>query len=315
MAPMTVYDHIRSNNIKTALLVLLFPISLLVLFYLISFLILFSQEQNPLPIINAFVLNVAPFVLGAGLVWMLISYFFGSDMMLGFAGAQPLSSGSKENKQIYRLVENTAIAAGLPMPKVYVINDESLNAFATGHSPKTASVALTTGIIQKLSARELQAVIAHEMAHIGNRDIRLSLLMITGLGIFGFLADMIWRGMLHTRSSNKEDGQLKLLLLAAGITLVVFNWIVAPLIQLAVSRTREYAADATGSLITRNPQALADALAKISEDPRMEALDTTPSMAAVCIYPPLSKKVSEWGQTHPPVQERIARLKEMGGNV
>lgn len=312
----TVYDHIRSNNFRTILLMLLFPLSLLILFYALSFLFFWFQGQpNALPIINAFVWRAAPFVGGAALFWMFVSFFMGDDMMLGFAGAVPLVRTHSENKQIYRLVENTALAAGLPMPRVYVIQDESLNAFATGYSPKTASIALTTGIIQKLTPRELQGVIAHEFAHIGNRDVRLSMLMITGLGIFGFLADILWRSVLHTRSSDKEAGQLKIVLGAAALTLVIFNWVVAPLIQLAISRTREYAADATAAFITRNPQALADALAQISQDPRVEALDQTPTMAAVCIYPPLSKKVSEWGQTHPPVQERIRRLQEMAGKT
>lgn len=313
MKPMTVYDHIRSNNIRTALLVILFPLSLLVLFYGISFLFLIGQEENTLSVINQFVWEMAPFVLGAAVCWMFISYFMGDQMMLGFAGATPLSTKEAENKQIYQLVENTALAAGLPMPKVYVIQDESLNAFATGHSPKTASIALTTGIIKKLSPRELQGVVAHEMAHVGNRDVRLNLLIVTGLGIFGFLADMVWRSTFHSRSSDKDSGQLKLLLLALGVTLVVFNWIVAPLIQMAVSRTREYAADATGALITRNPAALADALEKISQDARVEILDETPTMASVCIYSPLAKKASGLGDTHPPIEERIRRLREMSG--
>lgn len=315
MKSTTVYDHIRSNNIRTVWLILLFPVSLIVLFYMLSYLFLVGQEENALSIINYFVLKIGPFIFGGAWIWICISYFWGDQMMMDFAGAISLSPQHPENKQLFRLIENTALSAGLPMPKVYVIEDEALNAFATGRSPQTASIALTSGIVKKLSSRELQGVIAHELAHIGNRDIRLNLLIITGLGIFGFLADMAWRSVFRARSSAKESGQVKLLLFAIGIALIVFNWVVAPLIQMAISRTREYAADATGALITRNPSALADALDKISQDARVEVLDKTPAMASVCIYSPLDKKAVGLYDTHPPIQERIRRLRAMSGQI
>ncbi|MBQ6853984.1 MAG: M48 family metalloprotease [Alphaproteobacteria bacterium] len=267
----TAFEHIQSNNFKTILLILLFPCSLVALFYIVCFFIYVGQYQNALPMINQTVLHGMPIIIGIALVWMFISGLWGDKMMLGFAGAKQLKK-TDEYKDIYLLVENTAIMAGLPTPKIYVINDDSLNAFATGYSPKNASIALTTGIMKKLSPLELQGVIAHELAHIGNRDIRLNMMLIAGVGIFGLLADgfspirtpqkngvSIKTG--SSSSKNKDSGFL--LLLAVFITLMIFHHIIEPLLLLAVSRTREFAADATGAMITHHPQALADALKKI----------------------------------------------------
>ena len=238
---------------------------------------------------------------------MCIAYLFGDKMMMAFAGAVPMTK--KENPKVYNTVENVAIMAGLPCPKIYIIQDESLNAFATGKNPQNAAIAFTTGILKKLEPLELEGVVAHEMSHIGNRDIRLNMLVITGIGIFGFLG----RNLLRIRSSGssrKKEGQLFILLLFISIALLIFDWVVAPLIHLALSRTREYAADATGAKILHNPGALADALEKISIDSRVEALDKQKTMAGACIASPLSK-FSELTSTHPPIQERIRRLRSM----
>lgn len=206
----TVYDHIAANNRKTWLLLLLFPTVLSLLTILATVLAFYAMgdlrfaahfvtpHQEFLLSHNIaitagnvywlaggfFIASYLPFVFGTAITWMLISYFFGDTMMLSFAHALPLQK--QENPQVYRLVENVAIAAGLPMPKVYIVDDESLNAFATGRDPKHASIALTTGIIAKLEPLELEGVIAHEMAHIGNRDIRLNMMIITGLSVFAF---------------------------------------------------------------------------------------------------------------------------------
>ena len=228
-------------------------------------------------------------------------------MMMAFAGAKPMAK--EENKKLYNMVENVAIMAGLPNPKIYIIQDESLNAFATGKNPKNAAIAFTTGILEKLEPLELEGVIAHEMSHIGNRDIRLNMLVITGIGIFGFLG----RNMLRIRtsgSSRKKEGQLVILILFISIALLIFDYIVAPLIHLALSRTREYAADATGAKILHNPKALADALEKISVDSRVEVLDSQKTMAVACIASPLAK-LSGLTSTHPPIKERIRRLRSM----
>ena len=340
MAAVTVYDHIRQNNIKTILLALLFPVVLTILIGIACLLAVATVQDKEFLLNGIYLLlrwfpsleasitpdnatffaamgyltyAIVPIFVVAGL-WMIVSLATGDKMMLGFAGAEPLEKS--DNPTVYRLVENVAIAAGLPMPKVYVIDDESLNAFATGYSPKSASIALTTGIIQKLEPIELEGVIAHEMAHIGNRDIRLNMLIITGLGIFAFVADFIRLNWAFRSSKNDKNG-LQVLLFFIIIALLIFNFIFAPLIHMAISRTREYAADATGALITRNPQALARALRKIQTDARVEVLDKQPTMATACIADPTAKKheiaaLSDLSSTHPPIEDRIRRLQAMG---
>ena len=336
----TVYDHIASNNRKTFMLLLLFPLSLCVMvtlamiiaFYIIGdpqfvydflypyadliqrFNIQITQGNIYFWTAIAFVAHTVPWVFGAGLIWMLISWNFGDKMILWGANAKPIEL--KDNPQIYRMVENVAIAAGLPCPKLYIIQDTSLNAFATGRDPKHASITLTSGIIAKLEPLELEGVIAHEMAHIGNRDIRLNMLIITGLSIFGFLADVI-RVQMRYASGSKDRSKLMVVYLAIFIALILFNSIVAPLIQLAISRRREYAADATGALITRNPEALASALQKISEDARVEVLDKQKNISTACIANPrdISMAFSSAFSTHPPIKDRIERLMNMTGNL
>lgn len=313
----TVYDHIHTNNRKTLFLVAMFPVSLLATFFVVLYTLLYLSAQNPTE--QAFVLDTTLYylkhfawiVILCGLGWMGISWLFGDKMMLGFASASELEKKGK-NKNIYNLVENTALAAGLPCPKIYIIDDDSLNAFATGRDPKTASVALTTGIINKLEPLELQGVIAHEMAHIGNRDIRLNMMLISGVGIFGFLAEILFRAGSAT-SGGENKNPLPIVLFASGITFFIFNLLIAPLLQMAVSRTREYAADATAAHITRHPEALASALNKITQDARVEALDSSKRMAIACIHTPLSAEATSLFATHPPINDRIYRLKQMAG--
>lgn len=312
-APRTVYDQITQNNLRTWGLILAFPLVLGALLYGVLFLALLNDPERTQTIVTLFHNIILP-VVGIAFIWTGISYWFGDKMMLGFAGAEPLTHTDKAYKRVYRSVENVSLAAGLPTPKVYIIEDESLNAFATGHNPQTASIALTSGIIKKLEPLELEGVIAHEMAHIGNRDIRLNMIIITGIGVCALLADILLRMTYTSRSDSKDNGQAKLLLLLMGFALLVFNFLIAPIIHMAISRTREYAADATGAFITRNPEALASALEKISVDARVETLDKSPNMAGACIYDPTDMTKSSFlqlGQTHPPVADRIARLKQM----
>jgi heat shock protein HtpX len=303
----TVYDHIKSNNIKTAILVALFP----VLFVAIVFLFVWIVA----PLENA--LNVTATVgIPTGiacLVWLAISWAFGDSMMLSYAGAREIHSSDSVYREVFRSVENVALAAGLPTPRVYIIDDLSLNAFATGRSPRDASVALTRGIIKHLDRLELQGVIAHEMAHIGNRDIRLDMLLVTGIGVTVFAADIILRAAMHSNSSSDSKNNSAAILLMVWLAFMVFNFLITPLLRMAISRKREFAADALGAQITRNPKALASALRKISVDSRVECLDKVKSMSAVCIANPAGPKefVGKLFATHPPVVERIRRLESM----
>ncbi|MFA7188172.1 MAG: M48 family metallopeptidase [Alphaproteobacteria bacterium] len=305
----TVYDHIKENNWKTAALVIAFPIIFIALVFLFVWIVA--------PLEKAFettVMVAAPTFVVC-MVWMMISWAFGDSMMLSSAGAREIHADEKEYHQIFRSVENVALAAGLPTPRVYIIEDNSLNAFATGRNPNDASIALTRGIINKLNKLELEGVIAHEMAHIGNRDIRLDMLMITGIGVTIFAADIVLRMALNSGrgSDDKEKSSMTAVLFMVWLAFMVFNFLISPLLRMAVSRKREFAADATGAFITRNPKALASALRKISTDCRVEVLDNRKSMATVCIADPMAPKefLSDAFATHPKTSERIVRLENM----
>ncbi|MCL2748472.1 MAG: M48 family metallopeptidase [Alphaproteobacteria bacterium] len=303
----TVYDHIRENNWKTAALVVAFPLIFILLVFLFVWIVAPFEQALEVTAMVAIPTTIAC------LVWMLISWAFGDSMMLSSAGAKEIHSDEKEYRQIFRSVENVALAAGLPTPRVYIIEDDSLNAFATGRTPKDASVALTRGIINKLDRLELEGVIAHEMAHIGNRDIRLDMLVITGVGVTVFAADIIFRMALSGGNSRDSKNNTAAILFMVWAAFMVFNFLITPLLRMAISRKREFAADATGAFITRNPAALASALRKISQDCRVEILDKRKSMAAMCIANPLSTKefFSEAFATHPKTDERIRRLENM----
>ena len=303
----TVYDHIRSNNIKTTLLVITFPLIFIALIFLFTWMVV------PLNDAIQTTVNVAIPTFIACMVWLVISWAFGDSMMLHSAHAHEIFDTDMQYREIFRSVENVAIAAGLPRPRVYIINDNSMNAFATGRSPRDASIALTRGIIKRLDKLELEGVIAHEMAHIGNRDIRLDMLLITGVGVTVFAADMILRLAIMGGNSNDNKNNGAAVLLMVWLAFMVFNWIITPVLRMAISRSREYAADATGAQITHNPMALANALRKITTDSRVECLDKVKSMAAVCIaYPGGPREfASSLMATHPPVDKRIERLESM----
>lgn len=306
----TVYDHIRSNNIKTAILVLLFPL------IFVGLIFLFVWAVAPIDQAIETTITVGVPTIVVALVWLLISWAFGDSVMLNVAGAHEIFETDTRNREIFRAVENVALAAGLPTPRVYIIEDESMNAFATGRGPNDASVALTRGIINRLDQLELEGVIAHEMAHIGNRDIRLDMMLITGVGVTVFIADIILRGAMYGAPQSSDDdnrGNSAAVLMMVWLAFSVFNVFITPLLRMAVSRNREYAADATGATITRNPGALANALRKISSDSRVERLDKVKSMSAMCIaYPGAPREfLSEALATHPPVEKRIARLESM----
>jgi heat shock protein HtpX len=328
MANITTYDFIDSNKRKTVFLMILFPVSLVILVYLgillvSSFSVSPSLQQSQVSteaIANQLAIQVLPIVSAIAILWILISYFFGQKFILSASDAVEIT---KENApEIIRMVENIAITAGLPMPKVYVINNEGLNAFATGRDPKHSYIALTKGIIKKLEKPELEGVIAHEMAHIGNRDIRLMLIMVVCISFATIAAEILLRmAMRRGGGSGKNKGGIQLLFLVLALTLYIYGYLVAPLIKLAVSRTREYQADATAALITRNPQGLINALKKISGNSLVDSLSDKETMAAMCIESPLSRekqnsffsKISGLFATHPPIEDRIKALMTMDG--
>lgn len=245
----------------------------------------------------------------------LISYYQGDKIALWSNGAKPITKN--DSPEIYRLVENLAIAAGLPSPKIYLIADPAINAFATGRTPELASIAVTTGAIQKLEKTELEGVIAHELSHIGNYDIRFETLVAVMVGAIAIMANIFLRSRFFFggRRNNRDEGtnQIALIFMIAGIVLAILSPLIAELIKLAVSRRREYLADASGALLTRYPAGLAGALQKIASD---NLATTNASTATAHLYfanPFQSKSFKSLFSTHPPLEERIKKLREMSG--
>lgn len=311
--PKDVYLQMAANNRKLLALIVLFPVSLAAFVY--AFLWLFcviavdgemSYEEYQPFLRDSFSVFV-PIIILICIGTTIFSLYAGKDLILNLTGAR-LCPDIQHNRKVYQAVENIALAAGIPMPKVYVIQSPALNAFATGYSPNNAAVTLTSGLIEKLSPLELEAVIAHEIGHILNRDIRLNLFIITGIGLIGLLGELLIRIRLRGNSKGKS-GQLMAILILIGLALCLYRYFIAPLLHMAVSRTQEFQADATSAYLTRNPQALIDALSKISENPTVDNLSAK-SFAAMCIFNPLDS-VSHLLDTHPPIRERIARLEQM----
>lgn len=326
------YEHISSSRRKTWLMVALFPICFGVLAYLAVLLYYWMVLHTSNPKQLAAMAQVAypanplfyytyeiaiyaiPIVAMAAILWLVFSYFLGAGAILNNARATEISMHN--NRQLYRLVENLCITRGLPLPKIYVIDDASLNAFATGRNPENSIIAVTSGLLEKLDKPELQGVLAHELSHIENRDTTLLLLAIEGIAFCTFFGEVLLR-IGRTAIRGRDGAKFGLIIFLAAMVFVIFGYIIAPLLRFAMSRQREYLADASASLMTRNPGALADALEKIAKDPRVEILDDHPSMAAMCIYTPgeiessFFNKLSGLYATHPPVKERIQRLRQM----
>lgn len=250
--------------------------------------------------------------------WLMVlfSYYRGDKVALWSAGAKKIQKN--DNPYVWRLIENLCITAGLPMPRVYIIPDAALNAFATGRDPKHASIALTAGIIKALEKSELEGVIAHELSHVKNYDIRIMTIVIVLAGTLALLADFFLRSQFwgFGRRRDRDDGGLGVILLIAGIILAILAPIAANLIQLAISRKREFLADASGALLTRYPQGLANALAKISTHSNIRrASGATAHLYIANPFAGSGKFLGKLFSTHPPIEERIDALRKMEKNI
>lgn len=253
---------------------------------------------------------VTPYVLAGALVYVMISYYSGSSLALAVNGAKEISK--RDNPRLWRIVENLAITEGLPMPRVFIMDDPALNAFATGRDPNHAAVCATTGILDVLDDKELQGVFAHEMGHVKNYDIRVAIITFSLVAVIGILSDIMLRMTWFRGNDNDEDSGNNQLFFIIGIAAAILAPIVAMLIQLAISRRREYLADATGALTTRYPEGLASALEKISQGGSTLQKQNS-STAHLFFANPLKKSsLANLFSTHPPIEERIKRLREMG---
>ena len=269
-----------------------------------------SDQPIVIEQVNRRFLQIAPLVIGVVMIWFIIAYYSHSSLIKKATKSKGLSR--KENGRIYNLVENLCMSVGMPPPKINVIDDDSLNAFASGINKKSYTISLSRGIIKKLNDEELKAVIAHELTHIRNKDVRLLIVSIIFVGIFAFVAEFVGRTARLSKSNSKKDGRLVLII----FVLAVVGYVFSLLFRFGLSRKREFLADAGSAELTHNPLALASALAKISNDPRIEAVQRH-DIAQLFIENPRNKKKGVFAflsgvfATHPPISERISILQSL----
>jgi len=292
----SVYTHQSSNVVKTYLLMAVFLAVVGAIGYYFSY-YYGAPEIFYTAIIFSLVMNVT-------------SFWFSDKIALAVSKARLASR--EEFFDLYNITENLSIAAGLPMPKLYVIDDPAPNAFATGRDKEHAVVAVTTGLLQRLERNELEGVIAHELSHIGNRDILLMSVVVVLVGMIAIISDIFTRSTLFGGGRRDSDNKAGVLAIV-GLVLVVLSPIIATLIKLAISRRREFLADASGALLTRYPEGLAKALEKISSynQPLKSASTATAHLFISNPFGGSHKSISNLFQTHPPIADRIKALQNM----
>lgn len=294
----TIYTHKAENVTKTWLLVGAFLAIVIGIGYFFA-----TYYQNPGILMIAIIFSI---------VMNITSYWYSDKIALSMARAVP--ADPTRYRDLHNTVENLSITAGLPKPKVYIIPDAAPNAFATGRNAKHASVAVTEGLLSILEKSELEGVIAHELSHIGNRDILLQSMVAVLVGFISILADIFTRSLWFGGGNRDDENRGSNILMLLGIVFAILSPIIATLIQLAISRKREYLADASGALLTRYPDGLASALRKISSysTPMKSASNATAHMYIANPFGKLGKGISGLFMTHPPVEKRIKALSEMG---
>lgn len=302
--------QIRRNNTNSIALLVAFPLLLMAMFYLFFY---FTGDQDVAGT-NTVFLQSLPLVLIGVAIWFAIAWAGHGALIRMATGSKPLDR--KENKRVYNLLENICIAQGMRMPKLFIINDDSLNAFASGINEKSYSISLSSGLINKLNDEELEGVIAHELAHIRNRDVRLLIISVVFVGIFAFLAEVAFRSLRFAGTGRRSDKDSKgagaIILIAIVITAIAY--FISLLLRFGISRKREYLADAAAAEMTKKPYALASALRKISSDPLIEAVENR-DVAQMFIQNPKPSvhKSASWDNmfaTHPPIEKRIQLLEQ-----
>lgn len=306
MQRLNVFDEINRNKRRTWMLMFMFVLLLTGFGYVFDYFLSTS---------GSIVLSVFLFAV----IWTIVSYFFSARFVLALNGARP--ANKEEHRHLINMVEALSIAAGIKPPEVYVIETPAMNAFATGRSPEKSYVAFTTGLIKNLNREELEGVAAHEIAHILNQDIKIQTIAAMLAGFFVMIVDIVYRMLFYSfmfgesYGERREDRSLNLITLAVIFVVSLIAAFFAELIKLAISREREYLADATGALLTRNPEGLASALEKIAlYSPPFERANSATSH--LFIYPTIDLKraktfLNRILSTHPPVEERIRRLRNL----
>ncbi|MBU1203827.1 MAG: zinc metalloprotease HtpX [Nanoarchaeota archaeon] len=293
------YSQIASNKRRTFFLIFFFIVVVIGLGYIFSQLMYWGWPG---------IILISIFAI----IFPIISYYNSDKVALAVSKAKP--ARKPEHAHLINTVEGLAIAAGIPIPRVYVIEDAAPNAFATGRDPQHSAIAVTTGLLQKMDRYELEGVIAHEMSHIKNYDIRVMTIVVMLVGIVAILSNVfirsLWFGGGRSRD-NRGGGNLGMILMLVGIALAILSPLIAQLIKFAISRKREYLADASGAMLTRHPSGLASALKKIAAD-HNQLKTATNATAHLFISNPFKKKsFSALFSTHPPIEERVKRLEEM----
>lgn len=300
---MNIYSQIKANKTKTWLIVVFF------ILFITTIVFIYGKASG-------YGLSYAGIGLVISGTMGLISYYYSDRIILGMSNAKQVAK--KNNPELFRIVENLCIGAGIPMPKIYVIEDTAINAFATGRDPKHSVICVTTGILERLDKVELEGVIAHELSHVQNYDIRLMSIVVILVGLVALLADFFMRSLWYgggRRERSDRGNNAQAIFMLIGIALAILSPLIATLIQLAVSRKREFLADASGALLTRYPEGLASALEKIAADKEpLEAANN--ATAHLYIANPFKGKISgSWFanlfNTHPPIEERIKILRSM----
>jgi len=296
----SIYKHADENTFKTWFLMTFFFVFIIAVGWFFSY--IYG---------DSFILIFAVLI---SFMMSITSYWFSDKIVLSMSGAMPIEKS--DNPELYRIVENLSITAGLPLPKIYIINERQLNAFATGRDKNHAVVAVTSGLLERLNKTELEGVIAHELSHIGNKDMLLSTVIVIFAGIIALLSDFFLRISFWGGRRDSDNNRTGALLMLLGVVAAILAPIAATLIKLAISRKREFLADADGVLLTRYPEGLASALEKIDADITPMKKAAHPATAHLFIDSPFNERQHHnWFVklflTHPPVQERIKALRDM----
>lgn len=292
---MSLYNQQDKNIRKTWLLMSLFLVIVIAIGWL------FAQIYSSPGILYFSVLF--------SLLMNFFSYWYSDKIVLKMSGAKPIEK--KDNPELYRIVENLCITAGLPLPKIYIINDPAPNAFATGRNKEYAVIAVTSGLLERLNRTELEGVIAHELSHIGNKDILISTIIVVLVGFIALLSDFFLRFSFFGGGNRDRDNRAQAILMIIGVVLAILAPIAVTLIQLGISRKREFLADASGALLTRYPEGLASALEKIFQYKAPMKIVNKATAHLYISNPFGAKKISRLFMTHPPVEERVRVLREM----
>lgn len=307
-------QQINSNNRKSIFLLMAFPLLILASVFAVVFFLSFNEYGQPDmdKALDSFLITI-PFVLGGVLIWFLVAYYAHNSMIKMATGSKTLER--KENMRVYNLVENLCMSKGMTMPKVNIIESDALNAFASGLNQKTFTVTLTRGIIEKLNDEELEGVIAHELMHIRNNDVKLLVITIVFVGIFSFIVQVAFRSVLYgglsSRRNNKDNKAMIIILIVS-----IVAYLLSILFKFSLSRKREYLADSGAAEMTRNPQALASALRKISGNHHVDQVKSDDVQQMFIENSPKDSSVGFLGglgglfSTHPPIEKRIKLLEQ-----